>query len=81
MAVKKHCGLLQLVLAIIQTIGHPSFAKLDSLLALEKGLLQCLGDEDSQSPVRQILQIIGQDERHSSGRLSSCFITLHLRDY
>lgn len=71
MAIKKHCGLLQLVLAIIQTIGHPGFAKLDSLLALEKGLLQCLGDEDSQSPVRQILQIIRQDESHSSGRFHS----------
>lgn len=60
-SIRKHCGLLQLVLATIQTMEHPSLAKLDSQLGLEKGLLQCLGDEDAQSPTQQILQILQRD--------------------
>uniref|UniRef100_K7FC38 Sec1 family domain containing 2 n=1 Tax=Pelodiscus sinensis TaxID=13735 RepID=K7FC38_PELSI len=39
-ALKNHCGLLQLVLATIQTLKHPQNAKWDNFLAFERLLLQ-----------------------------------------
>lgn len=62
-SIRKHCGLLQLLLATIQMMKNSaSVARLDSLLAMEKGLLQCLGDdEENQSPTVQILQILKRD--------------------
>lgn len=39
-ALENHCGLLQLVLATIQTLKHPKNAKWDNFLAFERLLLQ-----------------------------------------
>jgi len=45
-SIRKHCGLLQIAQATVQLLRHTELAKLDSLLAEEKGLLQSLDDDD-----------------------------------
>jgi hypothetical protein len=59
-SVRKHCGLLQLASAAVQVLRHPKCAKLDSLLAEEKGLLQSIDDEESPSVIKQIIKIVQQ---------------------
>lgn len=39
-ALENHCGLLQLVLATVQTLKHPQTSKWDNFLAFERLLLQ-----------------------------------------
>lgn len=39
-ALENHCGLLQLVLAAVQTLKHPQISKWDNFLAFERLLLQ-----------------------------------------
>ena len=54
--IRKHSGLLQLALAVVQSLKHPGFTAMDGLQAMEKGLLQCLGDEDAPAPLVQIME-------------------------
>jgi len=65
-SVRKNSGLLQLVLAVVQTLRHPSQAKLDTLLGIEKGLLQCLGDEKTVSPLGQLEETLKNELKIST---------------
>lgn len=58
--VRRHCGLLQLASAAVQALRHSNSAKIDSLLAEEKGLLQCIDDEDSPGVIEQIVKNVNQ---------------------
>lgn len=73
-SVRRHCGLLQLASAAVQVLRHPGNAKTDSLLAEEKGLLQCIGDEDSVNVFDQIVKNIHQQLKlaHNERYLSFC---------
>ncbi|XP_027741315.1 sec1 family domain-containing protein 2 [Empidonax traillii] len=46
-ALENHCGLLQLVLATVQTLKHPQTSKWDNFLAFERLLLQVLSSKMS----------------------------------
>ena len=55
-AIRRHCGLVQLAKAVVETTKNSHATKLDSLLAEEKGLLQCVGDDDAPDVVQQIIK-------------------------
>ncbi|MBN3312725.1 SCFD2 protein, partial [Atractosteus spatula] len=57
-ALRSHCGVLQLSLAAAQALRHPSLSEWDTLLALERLLLQALGDSDLAGVLRQILPLV-----------------------
>ncbi|XP_064418967.1 sec1 family domain-containing protein 2 isoform X2 [Latimeria chalumnae] len=57
-ALENHCGLLQLVLATVQTLKHPMYSKWDNFLAFERLLLQALGESDLPRVLNQILPMI-----------------------
>ncbi|XP_009897606.2 sec1 family domain-containing protein 2 [Dryobates pubescens] len=57
-ALANHCGLLQLVLAAVQTLKHPQTAKWDNFLAFERLLLQTLGESEMPSVLKQLLPMI-----------------------
>ncbi|XP_006630198.2 sec1 family domain-containing protein 2 [Lepisosteus oculatus] len=57
-ALRSHCGVLQLSLATAQALRHPSLSKWDTLLALERLLLQALGDSDLAGVLRQVLPLV-----------------------
>uniref|UniRef100_A0A7M4ESM6 Sec1 family domain containing 2 n=1 Tax=Crocodylus porosus TaxID=8502 RepID=A0A7M4ESM6_CROPO len=57
-ALENHCGLLQLVLATIQTLKHPKNAKWDNFLAFERLLLQNIGESEMPSVLNQLLPMI-----------------------
>ncbi|GCB66164.1 hypothetical protein scyTo_0010061 [Scyliorhinus torazame] len=42
-ALENHCGLLQLTMATVQTLGHGCYSKWDNFLAFERLLLQRIG--------------------------------------
>jgi hypothetical protein len=50
-SIRKCSGLLQLALAVIQTLNHSSNSKFDTLHGVEKGLIQC---QDENSSLRAI---------------------------
>lgn len=64
-AIRRNCGLLQLVLATIQSLKSPKSAVHDSLLAVEKGLLQVLGDDSGAdiSPLSQLAQTLQRENK------------------
>ncbi|XP_014801102.1 PREDICTED: sec1 family domain-containing protein 2 [Calidris pugnax] len=57
-ALENHCGLLQLVLATVQTLKHPQTSKWDNFLAFERLLLQTIGESDMPSVLNQLLPMI-----------------------
>lgn len=57
-ALENHCGLLQLVLATIQTLKHPQTSKWDNFLAFERLLLQTVGESEMPSVLNQLLPMI-----------------------
>ncbi|XP_052636030.1 sec1 family domain-containing protein 2 [Harpia harpyja] len=57
-ALENHCGLLQLVLATIQTLKHPQTSKWDNFLAFERLLLQTIGESEMPSVLNQLLPMI-----------------------
>ena len=66
-AMRRNCGLLQLVLATIQAMKHGAAPTQDSLLGVEKGLLQGLGDEDQGdgglSPLAQLTHTLQREAK------------------
>ena len=59
--IRKHSGLLQLSQACAQCLSSDSLARLDALLAVEKGLLQSLHDRHAESPLTQIATTINRE--------------------
>ncbi|XP_062991844.1 sec1 family domain-containing protein 2 [Elgaria multicarinata webbii] len=57
-ALENHCGLLQIALAIVQTLKHPQSAKWDNFLAFERVLVQNIGESALPSVLKQLLPII-----------------------
>ncbi|XP_068798993.1 sec1 family domain-containing protein 2 isoform X2 [Struthio camelus] len=57
-ALENHCGLLQLVLATVQTLKHPQNPKWDNFLAFERLLLQTIGESEMPSVLKQLLPMI-----------------------
>ncbi|XP_078403962.1 sec1 family domain-containing protein 2 [Cetorhinus maximus] len=57
-ALENHCGLLQLTMATVQTLGHAYYSKWDNFLAFERLLLQTLGDCDLSRVLTQFLPMI-----------------------
>uniref|UniRef100_A0A8B9MZN2 Sec1 family domain-containing protein 2 n=1 Tax=Accipiter nisus TaxID=211598 RepID=A0A8B9MZN2_9AVES len=57
-ALENHCGLLQLVLATVQTLKHPQTSKWDNFLAFERLLLQTIGESEMPSVLNQLLPMI-----------------------
>ncbi|XP_052537944.1 sec1 family domain-containing protein 2 isoform X2 [Tympanuchus pallidicinctus] len=57
-ALENHCGLLQLVLAVVQTLKHPQISKWDNFLAFERLLLQTIGESEMPSVLNQLLPMI-----------------------
>ncbi|XP_029868319.1 sec1 family domain-containing protein 2 [Aquila chrysaetos chrysaetos] len=57
-ALENHCGLLQLVLAMVQTLKHPQTSKWDNFLAFERLLLQTIGESEMPSVLNQLLPMI-----------------------
>ncbi|XP_030306053.1 sec1 family domain-containing protein 2 [Calypte anna] len=57
-ALENHCGLLQLVLATVQTLKHPQTSKWDNFLAFERLLLQTIGEAEMPSVLNQLLPMI-----------------------
>ncbi|KAM7112042.1 sec1 family domain-containing protein 2 [Ciconia maguari] len=57
-ALENHCGLLQLVLAMVQTLKHPQTSKWDNFLAFERLLLQTIGKSEMPSVLNQLLPMI-----------------------
>ncbi|KAM9381638.1 sec1 family domain-containing protein 2 [Phaethornis superciliosus] len=57
-ALGNHCGLLQLVLATVQTLKHPQTSKWDNFLAFERLLLQTIGESEMPSVLNQLLPMI-----------------------
>ncbi|XP_065593097.1 sec1 family domain-containing protein 2 [Cyrtonyx montezumae] len=57
-ALENHCGLLQLVLAAVQTLKHPWISKWDNFLAFERLLLQTIGESEMPSVLNQLLPMI-----------------------
>ncbi|XP_051475142.1 sec1 family domain-containing protein 2 [Apus apus] len=57
-ALENHCGLLQLVLAVVQTLKHPQTSKWDNFLAFERLLLQTIGESEMPSVLNQLLPMI-----------------------
>ncbi|XP_067891480.1 sec1 family domain-containing protein 2 isoform X3 [Heterodontus francisci] len=57
-ALENHCGLLQLTMATVQTLGHACYSKWDNFLAFERLLLQTLGDYDFSRVLTQFLPMI-----------------------
>ena len=51
--------MLQLASAVQQTLRHPLLARQDSLLGIEKGLLQDVSD-DVTSPFQQMIKLLEQ---------------------
>ncbi|XP_069712152.1 sec1 family domain-containing protein 2 isoform X2 [Phaenicophaeus curvirostris] len=57
-ALENHCGLLQLVLATVQTLKHLQTSKWDNFLAFERLLLQTIGESEMPSVLNQLLPMI-----------------------
>ncbi|XP_064305502.1 sec1 family domain-containing protein 2 isoform X1 [Phalacrocorax carbo] len=57
-ALENHCGLLQLVLATVQTLKHPQTSKWDNFLAFERLLLQTIGESEMPTVLKQLLPMI-----------------------
>ena len=67
--VRKHCGLLQVAQAVLETLQHPSGSRQDSLLGIEKGLVQGLGDAQNGEMLTQLTQTITREsDRPASER-------------
>nr|XP_028601034.1 sec1 family domain-containing protein 2-like [Podarcis muralis] len=57
-AIENHCGLLQIALAVVQTLKHPQSAKWDNFLAFERLLVQNIGESTLPTVLNQLLPII-----------------------
>uniref|UniRef100_A0A6J0TM03 Sec1 family domain-containing protein 2 n=1 Tax=Pogona vitticeps TaxID=103695 RepID=A0A6J0TM03_9SAUR len=57
-ALENHCGLLQIALAVVQTLKHPEVTKWDNFLAFERLLVQSIGDSALPNVLNQLLPII-----------------------
>ncbi|XP_061439908.1 sec1 family domain-containing protein 2 [Rhineura floridana] len=57
-AIENHCGILQIALAVVQTLQHPQSAKWDSFLAFERLLVQNTEESTLPSVLNQLLPII-----------------------
>ncbi|XP_062899218.1 sec1 family domain-containing protein 2 isoform X1 [Mobula hypostoma] len=62
-ALENHCGLLQLTMATVQTLGHASYSKWDNFLAFERLLLQTLEHSDLSCVLTQLLSLIKSHEK------------------
>ncbi|KAM8808148.1 sec1 family domain-containing protein 2 [Eudromia elegans] len=76
-ALENHCGLLQLVLAAVQTLKHPQNSKWDNFLAFERLLLQTVGESAMPSVLKQLLPMIkGHSERTQDDYTCEDFLVL-----
>nr|XP_046246625.1 sec1 family domain-containing protein 2 isoform X2 [Scatophagus argus] len=66
-----HCGVLQLGLATVQMLRHPSLPRWDACLAFERLLLQALGDSDFPAVLRQLLPLMKPSGGEDSTTLGS----------
>ncbi|XP_026555679.1 sec1 family domain-containing protein 2 [Pseudonaja textilis] len=57
-ALKNHCGLLQIALAVVQTLKDPQNAKWDNFLAFERLFVQNIGESTLFNALKQLLPII-----------------------
>ena len=60
--ISKNKGLLQIVLAVLEALQHPDQHKIDSLLGVEKGLIQTVGESSGPSPLRQLIQTLEKEK-------------------
>ncbi|XP_040451549.1 sec1 family domain-containing protein 2 [Falco naumanni] len=81
-ALENHCGLVQLVLATIQTLKHPQTSKWDNFLAFERLLLQTIGESEMPSVLKQLLPMIkSYSERTKDDYTCEDFLVLLLYMY
>ena len=59
--IRKHCGLLQVTQAVLETLQHPSGDRQDSLLAVEKGLLQVLSEAQNGELLWKLTQTVSRE--------------------
>ncbi|XP_039218807.1 sec1 family domain-containing protein 2 [Crotalus tigris] len=57
-ALENHCGLLQIALAVVQTLKDPQNAKWDNFLAFERLFVQNIGESTLFNALEQLLPII-----------------------
>ncbi|XP_070804949.1 sec1 family domain-containing protein 2 [Pituophis catenifer annectens] len=57
-ALENHCGLLQIALAVVQTLKDPRNAKWDNFLAFERLFVQNIGESTLFNALKQLLPII-----------------------
>ena len=60
-AIHRFCGLVQIAQGVVETLRHTGGATQDSLLGVEKGLLQCLDDPDTMPLLSQLTQNINRE--------------------
>ncbi|XP_041258698.1 sec1 family domain-containing protein 2 isoform X1 [Onychostruthus taczanowskii] len=81
-ALENHCGLLQLVLATVQTLKHPQTSKWDNFLAFERLLLQTIGESEMPSVLNQLLPMIkSYNERTKDDYACEDFLVLLIYIY
>ena len=59
--VRRHAGLLQLVMAAIDTLSDVSLSKQDSLMGVEKGLVSCVGDDSLSQLISQLTLTVNKE--------------------
>ncbi|XP_025031104.1 sec1 family domain-containing protein 2-like [Python bivittatus] len=57
-ALESHCGILQIALAVVQTLKDPQNAKWDNFLAFERLFVQNIGESTFFNALNQLLPII-----------------------
>ncbi|XP_074654254.1 sec1 family domain-containing protein 2-like isoform X2 [Tubulanus polymorphus] len=78
-ALTNNSGVLQVALAVVKALKNPDCTKWDSLLGVERLLLQNMGDEDCPSAASQIVQLIdGQLRKKESEYIVEDYILLLL---
>ena len=76
--IRKHCGLLQIAQAVLETLKHPSGSQQDSLLGIEKGLVQGLSESRNGELLSQLTQTVTREsDRPANERSESGILNFH----
>ncbi|KAK2189953.1 hypothetical protein NP493_92g01011 [Ridgeia piscesae] len=60
-AIHRNSGLLQIAMATFEALKCTALSKQDSLLGVEKGLIQCLGEDDTAGTLSQLTQTLSRE--------------------
>lgn len=71
---EKHLGVLQHALATIEVLQHPDASKMDTLLGIEKALMQMLAEKANFSSLKlRIVQLIRERKKRLLSTLKLSF--------